>query len=277
MTGRERGRPAPGAQVSFGERFHDPFFWSAVKKRLGYLALGLVLLAAFGAVGIFSGYVIVTTVRDAYRAPDWPQVPATVLGIGEGGASYTYEYLGKKYTSDRLGSFWVGGTSDVDDWDARMGSKLTAALESGKPLTAFVNPGNPRDAMLDHELRWKLLLFFVPFALGFGIVGVAGFLFFVVKALGLERRSSQPVFKPKTREMFTQWGFGILWNAISVPIALLAIPEMWAKGEWFPVILISIFPLIGALVVWGALITTWHVIRAGNPFNPLFFEDMKHS
>lgn len=270
-------RRAPGEQVPLGERLHDPFFWAAVKKRAGYFLGALGFLATFGAVGIFAGYLAISTVRDGLRARDWPQVPATIDSVGEGAVSYTYEYKGAKYHGDRLGSFWLGGSSDTDDWDQRMAAKLEAAQSSRTPVVAFVNPDKPREAMLDHEIRWKLLLFCLPFALGFGGVGIGGFAVLLGKALGLDSVSTQPMLKPKAREMLTQWFFGILWNAVAMPIAFLFIPQMYAQGEWFPIVFVAIFPLIGLLVLWGAIVTTWHVIRAGNPFNPAFFEDLSAS
>ena len=265
-TGLPESLPASG-------RMDDPFFWAVVKERLGFFLGALGILATFGAVGFFAGYVVVTTVRDGYRAESWPQVPAMVQGIGEGGATYTYEYRGKSYTSDRLGAFWLGGTSDVDDWDDRMGARLTQALESKTPITAFVNPANPREAMLDHQIRWKLLLFFLPFALGFG--GVALFLFagLMARALGWDSRGdSQPMLKARTREMLQLWGFSILWNAVAFPIGLIAMPDLWAEGSWLVATVVAIFPLIGILMIWGALASTWRVIRDGNPFNPGAFE-----
>ena len=273
---REAG-PAPGEQVPFGERLHDPFFWAAVKKRAGFFLGALGFLATFGAVGIVASHLVFTTVRDGHRAPGWPQVPATIQSVGDAGSvTYTYEYQGVKYTSDRLGTFWLGGSAD-DEWDQRMASKLESALTAGTPVMAYVNPEQPREARLDTEIRWKLLMFCLPFALGFGGVGLGGFFFMLVKALGLDSISTQPMLKPKSREMLTQWFFGGLWNAVAMPIAFLFIPEMWAKGEWFPILFVAIFPVIGVLILWGALITTWHVIRGGNPFNPAFFEDLHHS
>lgn len=273
---RDRGGPAPGEQVPFGERLHDPFFWALVKKRVGHFLGALGFLATFGAVGIFAAYVIVATLVDARRAPGWPQVPATVQSVGDSGAAtYTYEYKGVKYTSDRVGTFWLGGSAE-DEWDRRMYSKLESALAAGRPVMAFVNPEKPREAMLDTEIRWKLLMFCLPFVLGFGGVGLGGFFFMLVKALGLDSISTQPMLKPKSREMLGQWFFGILWNVVAMPIAFLFIPGMWAQGEWFPILFVAIFPAIGVLILLGAVITTWHVIRDGNPFNPAFFEDLHH-
>jgi len=260
--------------MAAAERLDDPFFWAAVKERLGFFLGALGILATFGAVGFFAAYVVVTTVRDGYRAESWPQVPAVVQAIGEGSATYTYEYQGKSYKGDRVGAFWLGGSSDVDDWDERMGARLTQALESKTPITAFVNPANPRDAMLDHQIRWKLLLFFLPFAVGFG--GVALFLFAVLmaKALGwTSRGNSQPMLKAQVREMLQIWIFALLWNVVAVPIAIIAIPSLWAEGSWPIVIAIAIFPFFGILTVWSALVSTWRVIRAGSPFNPGAFEN----
>jgi hypothetical protein len=275
-VGRER-RFAPGEQPSLSDRLHDPFFWAAIKKRIGFFLGALLFLGTFGAVGIVASHLIVTTLLDARRAPGWPQVPAMVQSVGDAGsATYTYEYKGVKYTGDRIGTFWLGGSSD-DEWDRRMEAKLESALASGTPVMAFVNPDKPRDAMLDTEIRWKLLMFCLPFALAFGAVGLGGFFFMLVKALGLDSISTQPMLKPRTREMLTQWFFGGIWNAVAMPIGFFFVPEMYAKGEWFPILFVAIFPLIGVLILWGALITTWQVIRAGNPFNPAFFEDLHHS
>ncbi len=255
------------------ERLHDPFLWAAVKKRLGYFFGALGVLALFGGVGFFAGYVVVTTVRDAYRAENWPQVPA-IVEISEGSASYTYAYRGKTYTSDRLGSNWLGGTSDVDDWDERMGAKLAAAQESKQPVMAYVNPEKPSEAMLDHQIRWKLLLFFAPFALGFGGAGAFLSVTLLVKALGWKSRSgNQPRLKPRTREALTQWGFGLLWNGISLPLAIIGLPNLWAEGSYFGMVLLAFFPLFGVLILWSAVVTTWHVLRDGSPFNPGAFED----
>lgn len=270
---RDRGGPAPAERIPLGERLHDPFFWALAKKRVGYFLGALGFLATFGAVGFFASYLVFTTVRDGLRAPGWPQVPARVQSVGESGAAtYTYEYRGAHYTGERVGTFRLGGSSD-DERDRRREAKLEAALASGTPVVAFVNPDDPRDAMLDTEIPWKLLMFCVPFALAFGAVGLGGFLFMLVKALGLDAVSTQPMLKPRSREMLAQWSIGILWTAAAMPIAFLFIPEMWAQGRWFSALLVAVFPLIGVLILWGALVTTGRVIRAGNPFNPAFIDD----
>ena len=50
---------------------------------------------------------------------------------------------------------------------------------------------------------------------------------------------------------------------MSLPIALVAIPNLWAQGEWFPIILLVIFPLIGMLILWSALSNTVTAFREG--------------
>ena len=54
---------------------------------------------------------------------------------------------------------------------------------------------------------------------------------------------------------------------MALPIALIGIPQFYAEGAWFPLVFLAIFPLVGVLIVWGALASTVATLRDGNPFN----------
>jgi hypothetical protein len=56
------------------------------------------------------------------------------------------------------------------------------------------------------------------------------------------------------------WVFTFFWNVISIPIAVLTVPDAIQNGEWV-VLLVLLFPLIGLLMLWGAIGQTIHVIR----------------
>ena len=104
------------------------------------------------------------------------------------------------------------------------------ATEAGKPITVWVNPDNPSESMLDRELRWKLLVIFVPFALGFGGVGLVVGSMMMWNALGLPTVK----LKANVQQFFTTGGFALLYSrAILVQEAGGVITD-WEGGQgWF--------------------------------------------
>src|SRR5258708_94601 len=131
-------------------------------------------------------------------------------------------------------------------------------------IPVFVNPDNPSESMVDRAIRWNLMLFMVPFALGFGGVGV-GALWFLVHTL-----RGEPAQRPaKARARVSAsggagvlglWVFAFFWNAISVPIALLVPPECLRKEEGIG-LLVLLFPVFGAPLIWGPISHTIAALR----------------
>jgi hypothetical protein len=120
---------------------------------------------------------------------------------------------------------------------------------------------------MNREIRWPLVLVLcLPFALGFG--AGAAFALWLIGANALGIGSNGPILKSQVSAALKQWGFTLVWNSIAFPIAVFAIPSLWQEGEWFPVILLALFPLIGLLVLWSALVSTFQALRQGNPFAP---------
>lgn len=248
------------------------------KDRIGAALAALAFLLLFGGVGAGALYVIGATIRDGLRAQDWVRVKAQVRHVGQGALTYSYEWQGKPHTGDRAGTFVLGGNSDVDDWDDRMEAAILAAQNEDQPFMVYVNPENPAESMANTEIRWKLLALCLPFAAGFGGGGLAAF--FLIGRQALPRRKPRewakgtagsyagvPLLKPRTREALTQWAVALVWNGVSVPIAFVAIPDLWASGEYFPIVLLAAFPLIGLLILWSALASTSTALREGL-FNP---------
>jgi hypothetical protein len=231
----------------------------------------LVFALPFGGVGAGAAYAIVGTIRDGMAAREWVRVKAEVLSHGNGSVLYRYTMDGKSYTGDRLGSNVIGGTDNVDSWHEDMESMLTAARSEGKPITVFVNPDDPTQSMVDNTIRWKLLVFFIPFALAFGGVGV-GALFMMYKALAGDRPSPSRATKARATPntvasdqrggIVMLWVFAFFWNSISFPIAFLFVPEIWASGEWVG-LFVLLFPLIGVLLLWGCIAGTINYFRRG--------------
>jgi hypothetical protein len=242
-----------------------------VKERLGAALVCLVFALPFGGVGAGAAYAIAGTIRDGMAAREWVRVKAEVLSHGNGSVLYRYTMDGKSYTGDRLGTNVIGGTDNVDSWHEDMDSMLAAARSEGKPITVFVNPDDPTQSMVDNTIRWKLLVFFIPFALAFGGVGV-GALFMMYKALagdrpavartGPRRATPNTIASDQRGGVAMLWIFAFFWNAISFPIAFLFVPEIWASGEWIG-LLVLLFPLIGVLLLWGCIAGTINYFRRG--------------
>ena len=243
---------------------------AGLKERLGAAAAALAFLLVFGGVGFGAFYVIGATIRDGIRAEDWVRTRAQVQRVAQGSVTYTYEWEGKAYTGDRAGTFILGGSSEMDDWDERMERSIVLAQQEEKPFTVLVNPANPAESMVNNEIRWKLLLVVLPFGIGFGGAGLAAFFLIGRDALPPPKAGSWrashagvPLFKPRTREAMMQWAVAAVWNGVSFPIAVIALPEVWENGEWIPLLLLPIFPLIGLLILWSAVSSTWQAFREG--------------
>ena len=239
-----------------------------VKERIGAGVAALAFLVLFGGAGLFCLWAIGATIFDGMRAKSWVAVPATVTHVDTGQVGYSYEWQGARHAGTRPGTFVVGGRAEVDDWEDRIGAMLSRAMGEEAPVTVYVNPGDPRESMLDREIRWKLLAIFLPFGVGFTAGGlVAGFLIGRAAFGWKETGGGVPLLKPRAREALTQWTVALVWNACTLPIALVAIPDLWASGEWFPIVLLLIFPFVGLLVLKSAVQSTAAVLREGSPFN----------
>ena len=244
------------------------FLTRKVKERISAGIGALAFLLLFGGVGLLGIYAIVGTLHDGWRASGWVPTEARITHVDAGQVAYTYEWQERRYTGDRAGTFVFGGTSEIDDWDDRIEALISKARSEESPVTVYVNPSDPAESMLDREIRWKLLLVFLPFAVGFTGAGVFAFVMIGRKALGWkESYAGVPLLRPRAREALTQWAVGLAWNCAALPIAVIAIPEFWDKGEWFPLVMCAIFPLFGLLILWSALLATVAVLREGSPFN----------
>ena len=228
------------------------------------ILLALLFGAIFGGVGAAATYVGGKTIHDAMRAESWVKVKADVDAYKRGAVTYRYSVGGTQYKGDRMGAFILGGRDNLDDWYGDMDRMLRRAVEKREPITVYVNPDNPQESMIDRTLRWKLIAMILPFAVGFGGVGLGAAWVLLSTLFTSEAQPStwtpgSPVPPPRRSSgLAGQWAFTIMWNALAIPISYIAIPQIWQSGEWIGLIIV-IFPLIGALMLWSS---TWATIAA---------------
>ena len=146
-----------------------------------------VFAVLFTAVGYWAGLrPLASTLQAALSVQSWQPVPAQVLDAqirkhagSEGGTAYQvlvryrYEIAGKSYESQRVGLDPQAGADNVGDWQERWFQTLHQAQQQGRPITVWVNPAQPSQALVDPSIRWRLQIFRLPFALVFTGVGLA--------------------------------------------------------------------------------------------------------
>ncbi len=261
--------------------------------KLAASLFALVFAIPFGGGGAFAGWIIAGMVGENHKSADWVVVKATVQSAElrsnrgrksttyEAAGSYRYQFGGQEYTGTQLGLSSLGGADNIGDWQEDMAGFLKEAMEKRQPISVYVNPENPAQAVIDRDLRWGFIAFLGVFAVIFGGVGIGAIAaFFGIWAGALEtgtakkgdRPAKRPAAAPNAGKAIAAkgtglgflWLFAILWNAISMPAAFIAVPELWNDGEWAG-LLILIFPLIGALLLWGVIAQSFQLLRRGKP------------
>lgn len=254
-------------------------------SKAGTVLACLAFAVPFGGVGVFASWAIGSTVHASWKARNWVPVPATVetaslhtSSSDDGGdtyradGSFRYAWEGRSYSGSQLGIAAMGGSDNFDSWHQEVSSQLQAAREAGRPVTVWVNPENPAEAVYDRGIRWAQLLFLTPFAFAFGGVGV-GALWVMVNALRGKGTASggESAQRAIDRALGTAgkggqasgrflWIFAFFWNALAWPIATLALRDIVANGEWLG-LLVLLFPLVGVLLVWGAAAASWKAFK----------------
>lgn len=136
---------------------------------------------------------------DVMSAKNWVAVPAhielaeviTHPGDDDSGesyslrVSYTYSYNENYYRSTRYGFYDAGS-------DGARGEKIrqVQALNADAPQTAYVNPDNPFEAVLNRGISWFRTL---VVGLGFGGLFLVAGLFIIWTGFAREKSSHQPL------------------------------------------------------------------------------------
>lgn len=131
--------------------------------------------------GIFLFFVL-PILNDWHAAKHWEPVPATLLSAGletratrdgttcEAVARYRYRYGGRERIGERVSLAAWG--DDIGDFQRRLASELERAEARGDPVTVYVNPADPAQAVINRDLRFGLVAVYLLFVLLMPVTGV---------------------------------------------------------------------------------------------------------
>lgn len=245
--------------------------------RSALFLFGLLFLGA----GLSTGYLFaLRDLRDWLAAREYVPVPATLVSVElkrhYGGksttyrvrATYRYRLRDQAFTGERVAI--SDGADNIGDYQRRLYARLSAALQRGSEVTAWVNAADPRRALLDRNMRWGLFAFKSIFCVIFSLVGGAVAIYAwraPVRAQGADSLQIQPrsngrVVSNTRTAMWFWWGFAVFWNLVSSP-TLLFLPRELAQGNW-PARLMLLFPAAGIWLLYRAVHTTLQWRRFGS-------------
>src|SRR5438045_3100724 len=121
-----------------------------MREKLGTAAILLVVVLMFGGTGVFATWMIATMLYDGSRAGEWVPVQAEAVSS----SSYRYRIDGRDYESDRWGLARVSGSDNIDTWYRDMSDRMATAFEKHRPITVYVDPKDPSQAVIDRNIRW---------------------------------------------------------------------------------------------------------------------------
>lgn len=223
------------------------------KLRSTFFAILIGLPGVWGVVSCARA--LVEHVVESERMGDWVLAKATVQApLFEGyQREYRYRFAERDYVGTQLG---VGGEGRMSfgDWLDEMVGFLDVARQKGKQVSVYVNPDNPAQSVVDRDVRASYVvgmsLFFV-FCASFAL----GAIFWISYTWFLHRSPKAKAW----REAAFLWAFGLFWSLFSFAIAFAAVPDALAQGE-YAVLLVLLFPLVGVLVLFGALKSTFALL-----------------
>ncbi len=246
---------------------------------------GAGCLAAFGSIFFIAGVGIflwgLVSIYDAFQARNWQPVEATIIHVeqvisrGDDSTSYgvrgsfNYEYQGKRYTSNKL-NFYTG-TDNIGDYQLDFYGELQRTKDNQRTITAYVNPDNPAEAVIDKDIRWGMLGFQSIFLFVFGGVGLGIIIASrYVKKKAVKEQELQQLYPDEPWNWKSEWqtnrfkantgtgfkvllGFAIFWNLISIPASVMAMIEFFKTFD-YPILFVLLFPVVGIGLLVAAYI-----------------------
>lgn len=247
---------------------------TSIAGRLFAVLFSAIFAVAFGGFGIGMGlWPLLQNASAAWQVRQWQPVPATVLHTqldrrrdSEGAvmhevrASYRYVVAGQPHVGHQVGLDERLRADNIGDWHEQWHRRLLDAQARGEPITAWVNPAQPEQAVLEREVRWALAAFRMPFGLLFTAIGAIAAWAALRAALGrpgwpgrqaadVARADDLPStdVRPQAGGHAALWIFGVVWLLFS----LAFVAGFWAR-PWVARLVSLGFFAIGCGIVAAA-------------------------
>lgn len=256
------------------------------KLRLGCLTtVGLVFLLP----GLFIFAHQLQPLWKSWEINHWQPVTAYVVEVKQtiGGdetttygvtGSFKYQVSDREHFSTQLNFY--SGTDNIGDYQKDFYQRLQNARSNNQAITAYYNPDNPSEAVLDKTVRWEMLGFGSIFLFVFGGVGLG-----VIIAGFYNRKKSKSVeqYKNEYEEQPWRWKpewqndhikpsiksasglgfFAIFWCLIAFPLgSFFAIEAIETKQ--YGGLLVLIFPLVGCGLIAAFITAKGRIKKYGN-------------
>lgn len=241
----------------------------SLNDRPGCLALFALPFALVGvAMGVWAG----SDLLEWRRMRAWKPADCVILHTGleasRGSdsttwrvtARYRYEIDGRVFVNDRVAI--TVGSDNIGNFHQALYKRLKGHQSRGTPAVCWVNPLDPRDAVLHREMRWEMFLIKLAFVLTFGGLGF-GLMIYSLRRVRLAREAvkENPVPEPVQISSTTFQGWTLLvmslaFLGLSAGVFLPILEEIRAGN--YPALLFFLFPLAGIGLLVAALV---HFLR----------------
>ncbi|MCH9650074.1 MAG: DUF3592 domain-containing protein [Deltaproteobacteria bacterium] len=251
---------------------------------------GLTILAGliFALVGLLAGGTSIQLLWRTLDSRSWQKVPATLLSAElvthtdvdsttySVEARYRYLFGGTIFEGNRVS--FLEHSDDLGSFHQDAANTLKDHLEKGETIPCYVDPDNPREAVIFRQFRWRHMSFLGLFGLLFGGVGLVTLLALSIawrkrtgrgyldkkylepwkwrrtngiwgwkKELSKEEESTQG---PNGTEVAFSGLIALFWNLMSSFVWFVVPQKVLEEGRYL-LLLLLIFPLIGlGFVVW---------------------------
>lgn len=261
-----------------------------VKRQKAKASPWLLTLFALPFAGVGLGFLVMSIIPSLYDSvamSTWQPVQAQLISARtrvhhgddstsyEAEARYRYDFKGAEYESSRVGI--MAGADNIGQWQETRGAQLNRALRDGLPITVYVDPDAPDEAVIYRELRWGMLAFKSVFVLVFGGVGL-GLMWLAWRgqraAAAVDEQTASaepwrlraewanPVRSNTKLGLIVLWVFAVVWNGLSAPV-LFALPGEMAKGNQ-AILFALLFPIIGLGLLVSAVVKLRQWLRFGS-------------
>ena len=146
----------------------------------GIFLLGAALFLIGAAVAFFT---VIRPLMLLDRARSWVETPAEILSLelqrnrgSKGGTTYQikmryrYQFNGKTHDSERFTA--LGGFDNTSSYHQKHYHHYKPLFDAKKPVTCWVDPDNPAEAIIDRAPRFEQFAFLNLFTFGFALAGI---------------------------------------------------------------------------------------------------------